>query len=403
MSDWHKKSKARKAEEAFNPSNEETVKAQAILAKLQRRSAKYKRVQPESKESPMEVQPQSNESLIRLQLESNQSPIGLQLDSNLDSDHTPARVQSEYSESIARVQSESNGCPIYLSEKESLIYKWFKQQGTGTFTPKEILKTVNVSRATVFNTLKRFRKEDVLVFYGYNHKAKREGYKLNDKKNIVLSESNRSLKGLQSESNQGPIGLSLDSDKSSYNQISLDRQIDSLLKNLSVYLENSDFWKKAGLSMRKAEIWCAEIEHCTPDWLEAQLRMGEVHPAILNSKVSILGQFHVCIRNGGLSRPSGFEMPEERAMRIMLEENEKAESVLALKREALAKKRELADEAAFVAFLEDLEAVGAAIEDIEKEYATPRLKASISIYKKKKMIDTRLSARLKKHFDAPEG
>lgn len=179
-----------------------------------------------------------------------------------------------------------------------------------------------------------------------------------------------------------------------------DRQIYNN-KNLSVFFKNSDYWNSQGLTLKKITSWCDEHEICTPDFLLQQLQIGEHHPKI-KAASSPISYFFKSVLSGGLERPNGFEFPEEKATRLKAEEVAKQQEIIASMENTRQKERELADQESFLMFINDNEAVKAALDEITKEYMTPTMKASVNVFLKKQTIDTRLENRLRLYFQKEE-
>jgi hypothetical protein len=175
------------------------------------------------------------------------------------------------------------------------------------------------------------------------------------------------------------------------------RKKESLLKNLSFYVEQSPFWQSHGLTIQKCEKWIRDIPHCDPEFLLQQLQFAEATKGVQNAKDPI-GYFFSTIKKDAFHRPEGFEFPEERAARIRDEELKCRCDLLRAQEEARKREQDLADRESFLLFLDDKDAVSAAIEDIENQVTSPKMKAAIQLFKTSGKIDSRLAGRLKNFF-----
>jgi len=173
----------------------------------------------------------------------------------------------------------------------------------------------------------------------------------------------------------------------SYN---IDRQIYININNLSIYLENSKFWKGQGLTLIKCEQWMKEMQDCTPEFLLIQLQFGEEAETVIKADKP-LSYFRSCLMAGGLERPKGFEFPAERIARIKQLDHE-ARKVLK------QKEKEIADEDAFLDALKNKEAVDDMVTKIESRFTSTTMKALIKKYKQTGEIDSRLENALRTEF-----
>ena len=189
-----------------------------------------------------------------------------------------------------------------------------------------------------------------------------------------------------------PSNKTTEQAKSSNN---IDRKI---FNNLSVYVENSDFWKGWGLTFKKCEQWIDEIEHCTPDFLLVQLQFGEHAEKVVKSDKPV-SYFRSCIMSGGIERPKGFEFPEEKAARIKQLEFEAQQKAISEQEIFRKKEKELADKQAFLAVLRDKDTINYLITQIEEEkFITPATKVSIKLYRENGAIDSKLEKALERKF-----
>ena len=217
---------------------------------------------------------------------------------------------------------------------------------------------------------------------------------------LIEQPNNRTTEHVYSQQNnrateqisEQPSNKTTEHAKSSNN---IDRK---LLNNLSVYVENSDFWKGKGLTLKKCEQWIDEIQHCTPDFLLVQLRFGEHAEKVVKSDKPV-SYFRSCLMSGGLERPKGFEFPEEKAARIKQLEFEALQKSLSEQEIFRKKEKELADKQAFLAVLRDKGTINYLITQIEEEkFITPATKVSIKLYRENGAIDSKLEKALERKF-----
>ncbi|MBI9090124.1 MAG: hypothetical protein JEZ12_12990 [Desulfobacterium sp.] len=141
------------------------------------------------------------------------------------------------------------------------------------------------------------------------------------------------------------------------------------------------------------------------------LQKGEFDSSVKNSRKPVSVIFKIITVKGGMNRPEGFEYPEEIKARLETEDVAAAAKSLEIKEQALnAKKKirqreqELADEEAFLEFLDNEDAVILAVKEIKdgKERPTAMMTTSIAMYEKKKRMDSRLAKRLKRYWQNAE-
>jgi hypothetical protein len=175
----------------------------------------------------------------------------------------------------------------------------------------------------------------------------------------------------------------------------IDREI---LNNLSIYIQNSDYWKGQGLTLRQCKAWINEINHCDSDFLLQQLQFGEAEPKVLNADKPI-DYFYKSIAKNGLSRPKDFEFPEEIAARLKKERLNAQDELLKIEENNRKKEQELADRQSFLTFLEDTKEVEKFIKEIESKFISASMKISIKTYRDTGKTDSRLKGRLKQLFN----
>jgi hypothetical protein len=108
--------------------------------------------------------------------------------------------------------------------------------------------------------------------------------------------------------------------------------------------------------------------------------------------------------NGGLTRPKGFEFPEERATRIKREELAAQKKLLEEQKKIREQEKAIADELAFNEFLKDKPGVDALISAMEKKkrFFTSKQKISLKIFREKGQINSTLEHVLKIEFNRGE-
>jgi len=89
--------------------------------------------------------------------------------------------------------------------------------------------------------------------------------------------------------------------------------------NISVFLEKSEFWKGQGMINQKCQSWIDEFKFCDSEKVIQQLQYAEFLYREKIIHTSPAGYIYNSLPNGGISRPSGFEFPEERAVRLQKE------------------------------------------------------------------------------------
>jgi hypothetical protein len=276
---------------------------------------------------------------------------------------------------------------LELAAKQKIIYTWFVNNGlTGQFNKGQIQRETGIIYPTIRKCIRKLQQHNLIEIGIFNPATKLHKYKLNPEANV------RTGSGSGSGSGQGQVRVNLTpykTDRCFFNN------------NLSVFLENSDFWKAQGLNQQRCQKWIEDLPHCDPDMLVQQLQFAESMDLVKNAD-SPMDYFFKALVKGGFSRPKGFELPEERAARIKLEEVEKRSKAITELERLRQSEQEIADRESFLMFLNDKEAVAAAVSEIEKQYVTPKLKASIVLYREQGRIDSRLEIRLKQVFQSTD-
>ena len=185
------------------------------------------------------------------------------------------------------------------------------------------------------------------------------------------------------------------SEQTSENTQSLIRKKDRFfLKNLSF----SNFWIKQGLTKKKFNIWIKEFDFSEDEWKD-QFTFGEYEPKVQNANNPI-NYFYKSLKQGGLTRPDGFEFPEERKVRIQKENLEAKKKALKEAKKLQEQEKELANKESFIYFLADKEAIKTAIMEIEKDsFISKKLILSISFFKSTEKVNSNLERRLKRWME----
>lgn len=189
--------------------------------------------------------------------------------------------------------------------------------------------------------------------------------------------------------------------RTSEQQNSSNKLVSKYLNKLTNYIDNSDFWKKEGLTVKKCEQWLNEFDFLKnkPDLLITQLMFAENTKAVLEPKTKTpVHVFYGCLKNGGITRPKNFLFPEEKALKIKQQELKAKEKLLVDQAAIRKKEMEIADELAFNEFMENKENIESLISEMEKSFLTPKKKNSIKIYRKGGQIDSSLYNALKNEF-----
>jgi hypothetical protein len=172
-------------------------------------------------------------------------------------------------------------------------------------------------------------------------------------------------------------------------QISYKKERKILLKNLSF----SDFWFDQGLTQQKLDAWMEEFSFTEEEWI-SQLTFGAHEPKVKNAG-SPIKYFYKSLKQGGLTRPEGFEFPEERQARIRKEELEARSKLIEKEQRLREQEKALAEEESLFALLKDRETIEEAIKEFERGHVTPRFKISIKTFRDGGPVDDRLENRLR--------
>jgi hypothetical protein len=188
------------------------------------------------------------------------------------------------------------------------------------------------------------------------------------------------------------------------------KSVSKFYKKLTDYIENSQFWKNQGVSVKKCESWLAEFYPDDPEALLSQLMFAEYadeHNSALqpkNKNKTPVDVFYGCLKKGGMTRPAGFEFPDERAARIRREELENQKKILVEQAAIREQEKAMADEMAFIEFLKDSDSVNEMIEGMEqkKRFVTPKQKISVKLFRETGKIDSKLEHALRIEFNRDE-
>jgi len=265
---------------------------------------------------------------------------------------------------------------FFATEKQMLIYNWLvKNSDKGKYNRGILARDLKISGETIKTAILKFKKLKVLVTGLYDYGSKSIPYQI---------DFNRPVKSVLQYSFHQPTPTYTNS---SYKT---DRKIINI--NLSI----SEFWKAQGLTDSKFQKWVKEFSFTQDEW-ETQLSFGEYEPKVTQAD-SPIKYFYRALQKGGVTRPIGFEFPEEKRLRIQQEENKRREDLLRLKEETKKKEQELADRETFLMFLDDKESVLDAVKEIEKQFMTSTIKTSVKNYNTSGKIDSRLENKLKQIF-----
>jgi len=131
------------------------------------------------------------------------------------------------------------------------------------------------------------------------------------------------------------------------------------------------------------------------------LMFGE-HEKKVKEANSPINYFYKSLKAGGLTRPKGFEFPEERRARITKENTEARQKAVDELERLQQQNEKLAEQEIFNATLEDKESVEAILKEIEQKHLTPKAKQTIKIYREKALMDETLKNKLLIHFRSKE-
>ncbi|SLM31114.1 hypothetical protein MTBBW1_2710001 [Desulfamplus magnetovallimortis] len=236
-----------------------------------------------------------------------------------------------------------------------------------------IAKESGVAYGSVRNTIRIFVKDNILLAPMMYRRGSMQGFTFKFSKRIKL---------YRQASGQTPEKPS-----------SLIRKKERFLKNLSF----SDFWLDQGLTQQKLDAWMKEFNFTEEEW-EVQLIFGANEPKVKNADNPIK-YFYKSLKQGGLTRPNGFEFPEERLLRIRKEEMEARKKLVEEEKKLREQEKTLADEEAFLVLLKDKETVTEAITELEDgQYLTSKVKLGIKQFNSTGQITDALENKLRIWF-----
>ena len=291
---------------------------------------------------------------------------------------------------------------IALADKQQKVYEWLLKNGiTGYFNRNIISRETGVTHPTVRKSIKKLEAIGLINLYEYDFASRQQRYDLTMGRcvEILPDRNDHQLSGIGSISGIGSgsgqiSGIGSVPTRPSYTSYKKERKI--LLRNPSI----SDFWQSHGLTKQKLNSWIDELSFSEEEWNQ-QLQFGEHEPKVIHADNPIK-YFYAALKKGGLTRPNGFEFPEERQARIA-EENIKARQKALEKLNKIQQENEvLAEQEAFNRFLEDNNAVEQALKEIEDGYLTPKGRNTIKVYREKGLMDKTLRTKLLTNFKSQE-
>lgn len=350
----------------------------------------------EDKESKVKLQESYGKATVKL--EENHDKVTRKLQESYgkvtvkpEESQGKAEVKLEESRSKVGVKPELKIDAVELTKKEGDIYHWFWNKGAeGFFSPKQIMEEMKTSRPTVLKAVKRFQELKYMKVSKYSRRTKSAKYELDLNKKTGLEIFEQSKVTVKLQESQSKVEVKLEENQGKALIYKKDRQ--NFLNNLSI----SEFWTQHGLTPQRLKTWQSEFEFTDEEW-EIQFQFGEHEPKVIKASNPI-NYFYKTLKAGGLTRPDGYETPEERRARIAKESAAAKRKALEEFKKAQAEERALADEQAILEFLADKEQVAAAIADIKTtdKVIGSKLKIGIKQFEKSGRIITQLENRLKR-------
>jgi len=267
---------------------------------------------------------------------------------------------------------------VVLAPQQQKAYEWFLFNGEiGYFNKGVISRETGIKPPTLRKCITKLKALSLIFIGEYDPASRKQSYKLNPEKKVTLLGSSKGQLKVRSSVNFG----------SSKGQLSL--------RDLSV----SDFWIEQGLAEQTLQEWLKEFKFSDEE-LEHQLMFGANNPKVKNAEKPI-GYFYKLLQQGGLTRPEGFEFPEERRLRIKKENIEARQKTLEEAKKIQEQERELADQESLVELLSNKEAIADALTEVEKNSSmTTKLQLAISQFKKNGQVNSILINRLKSWLNA---
>ncbi|MBF0234448.1 MAG: hypothetical protein HQK65_15615, partial [Desulfamplus sp.] len=305
-------------------------------------------------------------------------------------------VKSEESQGKVEVKPGLIFEDVDLTKRESEIYQWFLSKGAeGFFSPKQIMDEMKTSKPTVLKAVKRFQELNYISVSRYSRRTKTSKYRIDLNKKVRLEMFEERKVTVKPEESQRKVEVKLEAIQGKA-PIIKEREKDSLLKDLSIFLI-SDFWLGQGLTEKKVADWMTEF-NLDEDAMKMQLEFGENEEKVKEAK-SPINYFYTALKKGGVARPKGYELPEERRQRIQIETMKARQKVLENAEKIQQQEKELAEREFVLALLKDKEMINEAIVEIESgKYITPKLKMGIKHFKETGQVAEVLENRLRMHF-----
>ena len=295
---------------------------------------------------------------------------------------------------VSSIKSDDADKKITLGRQQQRVYEWFLNEGDQGYFNKGIMsRDTDISHPTIRKSIKKLESLSLLKIHKYDPVSRRQKYELNpDKKVLILSiDKQTKTDTVRSRSGQGQVS-SIRSRSGQVSHPSYKKERKIFLINLSF----SDFWLDQGLTQHKLEAWIEEFDFTEEDW-KAQLAFGAHEPKV-KSADSPIKYFYKSLKQGGLTRPDGFEFPEERRAKIRKKELEARMRLIAEEEKLRLQEKELAEKEAFLSLLKDKELIEEAIVEFEKSFISSKFKISINTFRKSGHVDERLESRLKMWF-----
>ncbi|SLM31077.1 hypothetical protein MTBBW1_2670007 [Desulfamplus magnetovallimortis] len=269
---------------------------------------------------------------------------------------------------------------FYASEKQMQIYSWlFKNREYGRYNRGMLDRELKISRDTIKTVLLKFKEEQIISTGRYDYASKTIPYNINFSIAVksILDEDKHQL----TPTNTNYIAEG--------QVVSYKKERKILFKNLSF----SDFWLDQGLTQQKLDTWIEEFNFTEEEW-ETQLMFGANEPKVKNANNPIK-YFYKSLKQGGLTRPDGFEFPEERQARIRKEELEAKKRLIEEEEKLREQEKELAAKESFLLLLKDKELIEEAVKEFEKSFVSTQFRLSIKAFRNTGALDDRLETRLK--------
>jgi len=270
---------------------------------------------------------------------------------------------------------------VTLAHQQQKVYEWFIRNGfAGYFNKGIISRETGINHPTIRKAISKLETLDLINIFEYDPVSRQQKYKLNPTNEVTLLKISGQVSSIRSGSGQDVTT--------------------SYKKERKIYLNNlsfSDFWISQGLTQQKLSTWIEEFDFTDEEW-QNQLIFGESEPKVKNAD-SPINYFYKALKKGGLTRPEGFEFPEERRQRIQAENLKARKAFLAQAEKLREQEKELADKEAFIEFLKDKESIENAMTDFADELKIrPGLRIAVAQFRKNGNIDSVLENRLKRWF-----